>query len=52
MEQYLRNLAANLLRMSRNTLDIGTARKLRELAADVADRAEELDARHDGGEGR
>lgn len=52
MEQYLRDLAANLLRMSRSTLDIGTARKLRELAADVVGRAEELETEQDDGEGR
>lgn len=40
MENYLRELAARVLRISRTTMDIGTGRKLRELADDIRARAE------------
>lgn len=43
MESYLRELAARVLRISRTTMDIGTGRKLRELADDIRARAETAD---------
>jgi hypothetical protein len=41
MEKYLRDLAARILRISRGSLDMGTGRKLRELAKEVSDKAAE-----------
>jgi hypothetical protein len=41
MEDYLRNLAARLLRISHASLDIGTARKLRELSRELGEKADE-----------
>ena len=43
MEGYLRNLAARLLRISHASLDIGTARKLRELSREIGDKADAYD---------
>jgi hypothetical protein len=42
MENYLKNLAARLLRISHASLDMGTARKLRELSRELKDKADEL----------
>ena len=42
MESYLKNLAARLLRLSRASLDIGTARKLRELSRELEEKADEF----------
>jgi hypothetical protein len=47
MESYLRNLASRLLRISRASLDIGTARKLRELSNEVGEKAEACGEAHD-----
>jgi hypothetical protein len=41
MENYLRNLASRLLRISRASLDIGTARKLREISRELDNKADE-----------
>lgn len=46
MEDYLRNLAARLLRISHASLDIGTARKLRELSREIDEKAEAFEAHH------
>jgi hypothetical protein len=43
MEKYLRDLAARILRISRGSLDMGTGRKLRELAKEVSDKAAETE---------
>lgn len=43
MEQYLRDLAARVLRISRSTLDMGTAERLRDLAREVSDKAADVE---------
>jgi hypothetical protein len=43
MEDYLKNLAERLLRISHASLDIGTARKLRELSREIGAKAEAHD---------
>jgi hypothetical protein len=43
MEKYLRDLAARILRISRSSLDMGTGRKLRDLAKEVSDKAVEAE---------
>lgn len=42
MENYLSSLAARLLRISRASLDIGTAKRLRDLSHEISERAEEF----------
>jgi hypothetical protein len=42
MENYLKNLATRILRISRASLDMGTARKLRELSRELEDKADEF----------
>ena len=42
MENYLRSLAARLLRISRASLDISTAKKLRDLSHELDEKAEEF----------
>jgi hypothetical protein len=44
MEDYLKKLAARLLRLSHASLDMGTARKLRELSRELEDKADEFGA--------
>jgi phosphate uptake regulator len=46
MEKYLRDLSERILRISRTSLDIGTGRKLRELADEIARKADEDEAQH------
>jgi hypothetical protein len=43
MNSYLRQQAELLLAMSRETVDLGMARRLRNLAADFQERAGELE---------
>jgi len=43
MDQYLRELAARILRLSRATLDIGTGKRLRELSKEVSEKAGEAE---------
>lgn len=40
--EFLRDTAAHLIRISRASMDIGTARKLREVADTLIARAEEV----------
>jgi hypothetical protein len=44
MESYLKNLSSRLLRISRASLDIGTARKLRELSREISEKADECES--------
>ena len=41
MNTYLQDLAVRLMRVSRASLDIGTAKKLRELSYEVGEKADE-----------
>lgn len=41
MDNYLRELAARILRLSRSTLDIGTGQRLRQLSKEVSEKAVE-----------
>jgi hypothetical protein len=55
MEKFLRNLASRLERISRASLDIGTARKLREISRELDNKADEFggeEHRRDNGEAR
>jgi hypothetical protein len=44
MENYLKKLAARLMRISYASLDMGTARKLRELSRELEEKADEFGA--------
>jgi hypothetical protein len=41
MDDYLKEVAAKVLRLSRSTMDIGTGRRLRELAEELNEKADE-----------
>jgi hypothetical protein len=43
MENYLRDLAGHLRRISRASLDMGTGKKLREIAQEVSEKADEFE---------
>jgi hypothetical protein len=42
MDMYLKDVAAKVLRLSRSTMDIGTGRRLRLLAEELNEKADEF----------